>query len=176
MRIDHAISKIRTCIDGGGKILVAGNGGSAAQAKHFVCELVCDGIPAIALTDAETVTAIGNDFGFKYVFSSQVMALGREGDIFIGLTTSGESENIRRAEKAARVIGMDIIRFPTGKDTQAVQEQHLCLLHAIWQGLLKGDDFDDIDMWRRRASSRKALVLSIQEMIEYHFEVERKNE
>ena len=165
MRTDLVVSKIRACVDNGGKLLVAGNGGSASQAEHFVCELVCDGIPAIALTNAATITAIGNDIGFEFVFSSQVMALGKERDTFIGLTTSGQSENIRMAEKAARIIGMDVIRFPTGGDTQAVQERHLCLLHDIWLGLKGKRQMSELDMWIRRASSRKALILSIQEMI-----------
>ena len=137
MRTDLAISKIRACVDSGGKILCAGNGGSASQAEHFVGELVCDGIPAIALTDAAVITAIGNDFGFKYVFSKQVEALGRPRDVFMGLTTSGKSDNIEKAVEMALAMGMNVIHLPTGKDTQAVQEQHLCLLHDIWQGLLK---------------------------------------
>ena len=91
------------------KLLVAGNGGSAADAQHiageFTARLMYDRRPlaAIALTtDTSSLTAIGNDYGFDHVFSRQVLALGRKGDVFLGITTSGRSPNIIEALKAAR--------------------------------------------------------------------------
>jgi len=137
MRIDRVIKKIRTSVDKGGKVMIAGNGGSAAQADHFAAELVCDGIPCISLTNPAIITAIGNDCGYKHVFEYQVAVLGNPGDIFIGLTTSGQSANISRAQITAIQLNMEVVFFPVGKDTQAIQERHLCLLHEIWQGLLK---------------------------------------
>lgn len=143
MRTDIAIEEIKTSISAGGKILVIGNGGSAAMAEHFAGELVCNGMPCIALTSAAVITAIGNDIGFESVFSMQVGSLGCPGDILIALTTSGKSKNIKRAVETAHMRGLTVIHLPTGEhtmpsmDTQAVQEQHLCLLHEIWQGLLR---------------------------------------
>jgi D-sedoheptulose 7-phosphate isomerase len=97
----------------GKRALVAGNGGSAADAQHIAAEFVSrlkfdrDPLPAIALTaDSSIVTAIGNDYGFAELFSRQVRAHGRPGDVFIGLTTSGRSENILRALSAAREAKM----------------------------------------------------------------------
>lgn len=139
MRTDIAIEKIRACVDAGGKVLVCGNGGSATMASHFAAELMGDNIPCIALTDVATITAIGNDDDFEDIFSRQVMTLGKPGDVFIGLTTSGKSGNIELAYFAAALKDMKVIRFPTGDDVQAVQEQHLCLLHEIWKGLGKDD-------------------------------------
>ncbi len=96
----------------GGKILLFGNGGSAADAQHLAAELVVRykkdraAIPAIALTtDSSALTAIGNDLGFERVFERQVEALARKGDVALGITTSGKSENVIRALRAAKKIG-----------------------------------------------------------------------
>lgn len=104
------------CIDAlraGGRVLIAGNGGSAADAQHFAAELVSrfyydrPGLAAIALTtDTSALTAIGNDYGFERVFSRQVEALGRHGDVFIGISTSGQSANVLAAFARARELGM----------------------------------------------------------------------
>ena len=105
-RIAGAIGR---CLENGGKLLVAGNGGSAADAQHisgeFTSRLMYDRRPLAALaltTDTSGLTAIGNDYGFEHVFSRQVAALGRPGDVFLGITTSGRSPNILRALEQAR--------------------------------------------------------------------------
>ena len=97
----------------GQRILLCGNGGSAADAQHIAAELVCRfetvrrGLPAIALTtDSSALTAIANDFGFEHLFARQVEALGREGDILIAISTSGNSRNIVAAAEAARRLGL----------------------------------------------------------------------
>ncbi|WP_428309540.1 D-sedoheptulose 7-phosphate isomerase [Hydrocarboniphaga sp.] len=97
----------------GNKILIAGNGGSAADAQHVAAELVArfefdrPGLPAIALTtDTSALTAIGNDYGFERLFSRQIEALGKAGDVFIGLSTSGNSKNILKAMEVARSQGL----------------------------------------------------------------------
>src|SRR6267378_1454582 len=102
----------------GGKILLCGNGGSAADCQHFAAEFVSQltkdfrrpGLPAIALTtDTSVLTAYANDFGFDGVFERQVRALGRSGDVLVALSTSGNSENVRRAVRAARELGLRTI-------------------------------------------------------------------
>jgi D-sedoheptulose 7-phosphate isomerase len=102
-----------TAIRGGNKILFFGNGGSASDAQHLATELTVryktDRAPiaAIALTtDTSALTAIGNDFGFEEVFARQVEALGRAGDVAIGISTSGDSENVVRALETARRLGL----------------------------------------------------------------------
>ena len=97
----------------GGKILLAGNGGSAADAQHWAAEFVNrflmdrPPLPAIALTtDSSVLTSIGNDFGYDLVFTKQVQALGRPGDVFVGISTSGNSANVIGALQAARKQGL----------------------------------------------------------------------
>lgn len=101
-----------------GKILFAGNGGSAADAQHWSGELVSrfyydrPGLPAIALTtDSSILTAIGNDYGFDYIFARQVEALGRAGDVLVVISTSGNSPNIVRAVEVAKIRGITTIGF-----------------------------------------------------------------
>ncbi len=138
------------------KILIAGNGGSAADAQHFAAELagkfvspVRPSLPAIALTtNSSNITAIGNDFGFEEVFSRQVSGLGSEGDIFIGISTSGNSVNIIKAMQIAReknmlTVGLlgneggKISQFADhsvivpSKNTQSIQEAHIMLIHIL---------------------------------------------
>jgi len=138
----------------GKKILVAGNGGSAAQAQHLSDEMVGRyksnrrPYPVVALgSDGAVLTCIGNDFGFEKVFSRQVEALGQEGDIFIGLSTSGNSKNILLAAEAARQHGMTVIALTgeSGKlrevadysieipstETARIQEMHLHAIHLL---------------------------------------------
>jgi D-sedoheptulose 7-phosphate isomerase len=119
----------------GGKILLAGNGGSAADAQHIAAELVgrygFDRAPlaAIALTtDTSALTAIGNDYSFDQVFERQLRALGRKGDVFVAISTSGRSRNILAALKAARELGIVTIGF-TG--TKGTQMQPLCDLMLV---------------------------------------------
>ena len=106
----------------GNKVLLFGNGGSAADAVHLAAEFVGRylverrPLPALALVaNPSAVTAIGNDYGFEQVFSRQVAALGKPGDVAIGLTTSGRSENVRRGLEAAAEAGMTTVAM-TGKD------------------------------------------------------------
>lgn len=142
-------------IDTGGKILFFGNGGSAADAQHLATELVArykrnrPAIAAIALsTDTSALTAIGNDFGFDEIFSRQVEALARPGDVAIGISTSGNSENVVRALKAATKAGATAVAF-TGQgggalaaiaevliavpstDTARIQEMHILVGHML---------------------------------------------
>jgi D-sedoheptulose 7-phosphate isomerase len=106
----------------GGKILLAGNGGSAADAQHLAAELVGrfayhrPGLPAIALTtDTSILTAVSNDYGFEHLFARQIQALGRTGDVFFAISTSGRSPNITQALKAARAAGLICVGF-SGRD------------------------------------------------------------
>ena len=139
----------------GGKVLVFGNGGSATDAQHFAAELVGRfarerrGLAAIALTaDSAVVTAVANDYAYEQVFSRQVEALGREGDVALGITTSGRSASVLAGLAAARAGGLTAIAL-TGQDggaagaaadihvnvasasTARVQEVHRTLLHAM---------------------------------------------
>ncbi|WP_211245386.1 D-sedoheptulose 7-phosphate isomerase [Sulfurihydrogenibium subterraneum] len=139
----------------GKKVLICGNGGSAADSQHFAAEIVGrfekerKGYPAIALTtDTSALTAIGNDYGFDKIFSRQVEALGEKGDILIGISTSGNSKNVIQAVEVAKQIGMFTVGF-LGKDggklkdlvdkafivksdnTARIQEVHLTLEHSI---------------------------------------------
>jgi D-sedoheptulose 7-phosphate isomerase len=115
-----AAAAIVESLRGGGKILLCGNGGSAGDAQHLATEFVStltldrrrDAIPAIALTtDTSMLTAVANDFGFELVFARQVEALGREGDVLIGISTSGNSANVVKAFERARAAGMRTIAF-----------------------------------------------------------------
>ncbi len=139
----------------GNKVLICGNGGSAADSQHFAAEIVGrfeaerKGFPAIALTtDTSALTAIGNDYGFDKVFSRQVEALGEKGDILIGISTSGNSPNVIEAVKTGARLGMFTVGF-LGKDggklkdlvdkafivrhssTARIQEVHLVLEHTL---------------------------------------------
>jgi D-sedoheptulose 7-phosphate isomerase len=152
----HALAK---ALASGRKILVFGNGGSAAQAQHLASELVNKfsrprrALPAIALTaDTSALTSIANDSSFDLVFSRQVEALGDEGDIALALSTSGASKNIVQALQAARKKKMvtvaltgegggklgpfaDILLDVSSRTTPRIQEAHLVLLHLIAQEL-----------------------------------------
>lgn len=115
----HIMANIAAAaLKGGRKLMLAGNGGSAADAQHIACEFVGrflfdrHPLPAIALTtDSSALTAIGNDYGFEMVFERQVLGLGNEGDVLIGLSTSGNSPNIVRALQAARSRGVKTLGF-----------------------------------------------------------------
>ncbi len=139
----------------GNKVLVMGNGGSAADAQHFAAELVGRfllerrALPAVALTtDTSILTAVGNDYGFDEVFRRQVEALGCAGDVVVGISTSGNSENVFRALEAARDAGcvtvgllgrdggriapmVDIpLTIPSGY-TPYIQEAHVTIIHLV---------------------------------------------
>jgi D-sedoheptulose 7-phosphate isomerase len=117
-RIARAVDMCLASLRADGKILFAGNGGSAADAQHWAGELVSrfyydrPGLPAIALTtDTSILTAIGNDYGYDYTFARQVEALGRRGDVLVLISTSGNSPNILRAAEAAKDRGVAVIGF-----------------------------------------------------------------
>ncbi len=150
-----AAESMVAALRGGGKILVCGNGGSAADAQHFAAELVGRfererrAIAAVALTtDTSILTAIANDEGYARVFARQVEALGRAGDVLLGISTSGASANVVEAQAAAKAAGLTTVAL-TGRDggvlgaaadihinvpspsTARVQEVHRTLLHAM---------------------------------------------
>ena len=122
------------CLAQGGKILFCGNGGSAADCQHLAAEFVNrfqlerPPLPALALTtDSSILTAVGNDYGFDQIFSKQVMALGRPGDVLVGITTSGNSPNVVAAMRAAREKGLTTVGM-TGKNGEIVQVSDLAIL------------------------------------------------
>lgn len=149
------VEKIVASLRADGKLLVAGNGGSAADAQHLAGEFVSrfnydrPGLPAIALTtDSSILTAIGNDYGYERLFERQVQALGRSGDVFLGISTSGNSPNVLAALRQARSMGIytvgmtgqvggamkelcDVcLRMPS-PETPKVQEGHITIGHII---------------------------------------------
>jgi D-sedoheptulose 7-phosphate isomerase len=156
------------CLSNGNRILLAGNGGSAADAQHIAGELVSrfefdrPGLPAVALTtDSSILTAIGNDYGFDQLFARQVQAQGKRGDVFVGYSTSGQSANILQAFQMSREVGLTTIGL-TGKkdgpmselcdyllcvpsvDTPKIQEGHLMLGHILC-GLIENAIFGGKD-------------------------------
>jgi len=144
-------------IGSGGKILIAGNGGSASMSSHFAAEMVVrltsdrnrEALPALALTaDMAVITAAGNDFGFENIFARQIEALGHRGDMLIVMSTSGNSENLVRAVSTARqkqVITVGLLGGDGGllgkqvdktlivphRSTQRIQEEHLFMIHQL---------------------------------------------
>jgi D-sedoheptulose 7-phosphate isomerase len=131
--IDLMASSICSCLKAGGRVLFAGNGGSFADSIHLAAELVSrftlerDPLAAFALgANNSILTAIGNDYTFADVFVRELKALGRKGDVFIGLSTSGNSENIVRAVTAARDLGM-VIYCWTGKSGGRLSDMCSCL-------------------------------------------------
>ena len=129
------------CFQRGNKILVCGNGGSAEMSSHFVGELVSKfekegrALPAISLTDnSAVITAIANDYSFDDIFSRQIEAIGKSGDILFILSTTGKSKNCIKAENIARDMFLQIRMFPIksgGQSTAYVQEKHLRIIHEI---------------------------------------------
>lgn len=153
--IAKAAEIIASAYKKGGKLLICGNGGSAADAQHFAAELVGrfmkerKALPAIAITtNSSNLTAIGNDYSFERIFERQVEALGKNVDVLFAITTSGNSKNVILAVKKAKEIGMKTIAL-LGKDggklksstdceiivpsndTQRVQEAHIIIIHLI---------------------------------------------
>lgn len=149
-------TRVRICFGEGRKLLICGNGGSAADAQHFAAEFVnrmrldSPAWAAIALTtDTSVLTAIGNDAAYEGVFARQVEALGRPGDVLIGLSTSGSSPNVLAAIKAGRRSGMvtvgftgeggaermgadcDLLLVVPSRDTARIQECHEFAYHVI---------------------------------------------
>jgi phosphoheptose isomerase len=153
--IVEAAAAMRAAMAAGGKLLIFGNGGSAADAQHFATELVVRferrraAFAALALsTDTSVLTAAANDFGYDRVFARQIEALGRPGDVALGISTSGESANVLRGIEAATALGLRTIAL-TGRDggplgaaaaihinvpdasTARVQEVHMTIIHAV---------------------------------------------
>ena len=155
--LGRAADAITQCLTSGRKLLVCGNGGSAADASHFATEFVIrfqserPPYPAICLTsDGGALTAGGNDYGFDEIFARQVAAFGQPGDVLIALTTSGNSRNIQRALEEAKTRDMTTIAFlgrdggatrgmseiqllVRGESTARIQEAHMLLLHVLCQ-------------------------------------------
>jgi D-sedoheptulose 7-phosphate isomerase len=155
LSIAKAAAAIVGSLRSGGKLIVFGNGGSAADSQHMVAEFVGrfkkerKGLPAIALTtNTSTITAIGNDYGYDATFARQIEALGRKGDVALGISTSGNSKNVIEALRKARALGITAIGLTGGtggamkkecgitivvpsSDTPRIQESHLLAIHAI---------------------------------------------
>jgi D-sedoheptulose 7-phosphate isomerase len=146
---------MQNTINNGGKILIMGNGGSAADSQHIAAEIVGrfkkerKGMPAIALTtDTSIITSVGNDYGYDYIFARQVEALCRPEDMVIGITTSGNSANVVRAIEAAKEIGATTVGLTGGTGgklnnlcnynivvpssvTARIQEAHIFIGHSL---------------------------------------------
>ncbi len=152
---NQAVEHVIACYKAGGRLYIAGNGGSAADAQHLAAEFVSklarerNPLPAEALTtDSSILTAIGNDYGFEHIFSRQLSGKLKANDIFLGITTSGRSPNILKALEQCRVKGVKSIVF-TGRDggqvkdmteyciivpcqkTSTIQELHIVLAHTL---------------------------------------------
>ena len=154
-RFEQAVDVVIACYRAGGRLFVAGNGGSAADAQHLAAEFVSKlardraPLPAEALTtDTSILTAIGNDYGFEKVFSRQLAGKARPNDVFLGITTSGESANILQALHECRRLNIPSIVFTghrggtaraladhcivaPGKATSTIQELHIVLAHTL---------------------------------------------
>ena len=151
--------KITESIKQGGKLLLCGNGGSAADAQHLAAEFLIrlrpknnrEGIPALTLAqDSSTITACGNDFGYEKLYERVLKSIGKPGDVLIGITTSGNSENINLALKAAKELDITTFGFlgsgggkalslcdeafiVPGNDTGRIQEAHITAGHALME-------------------------------------------
>lgn len=154
-KIEAAAKAIIASLKSGGKVLIFGNGGSAADSQHFAAELVGRfkkeraPLAAIALTvNTSALTAIANDYGYDVVFSRQIEALGVKGDVAVGLSTSGNSVNVIEAFRKARKLGMitigllgrdggklidecDIAIVVRSDDTPRIQEAHITIIHIL---------------------------------------------
>jgi D-sedoheptulose 7-phosphate isomerase len=150
---------ISKSIERGGKILLCGNGGSAADAQHLAAEMLVrlrpmnnrEGVAAITLAqDTSTITACGNDFGYEILYERVLRSLGKKGDCLIGITTSGNSKNIILAMKAAKELGIEVFGFlgcgggealkycdeafiVPSNDTGRIQEAHITAGHALME-------------------------------------------
>ena len=155
LNIEIAAKICVDCLKKGNKILIFGNGGSAADAQHIAAEIVGrykverKGLPAIALTtDTSVLTSIGNDFGFEHLFDRQVQALANKNDVLIGISTGGTSKNVISALKLGKSNGCKVIGFSgksggdfnnicdinlvvSSEDTPRIQEIHILIGHII---------------------------------------------
>lgn len=154
-KVAEALAEV---FNNGNKVLICGNGGSNCDALHFAEEFTGRfrgdrrALPAIAISESSHITCVGNDYGFDYVFSRGVEAYGKCGDMFIGISTSGNSGNVIKAVEAAKKIGMktcvllgkdggklkgmcDYEFIIPGKTSDRVQEIHMMILHIIIEGV-----------------------------------------
>lgn len=160
--LESMIEEVYGCLKNGGKLLIAGNGGSAADAQHFAGELVASfmdkdrsGYSVIALTtDTSVLTAWSNDFEYESVFERQVQAHGKKGDLFVAISTSGDSKNLIRALEEANSSGLRTISFlgkgggrmkgmgdidfvVPSQSTPRIQEVHILLIHILCEEVEK---------------------------------------
>jgi D-sedoheptulose 7-phosphate isomerase len=157
-----AAEKIGECHRGGGKLILLGNGGSAADAQHIACELVGRfllerrALEAVALsTDTSILTCLGNDYGYDRIFERQIEACAKPGDVVVGISTSGNSPNVIRAVKRAKkagctTIGMtgrgggklkgmvDVLLNVPSEETPRIQESHILMGHIICELVERG--------------------------------------
>lgn len=161
--LDHNVDEIlkaceiiATSIKAGHKLMICGNGGSAADAQHMAAEMIGrmlverNPLPALALTtDTSNITAIANDYSYDVIFEKQVQGLGRKGDVLLAISTSGNSKNVIRATEAARKIGIQVIsvtggsggqlkslsdlnlNVELGKNSSRIQETHIFIFHSL---------------------------------------------
>lgn len=155
----QAVAVVVAAYRAGGRLYIAGNGGSAADAQHLAAEFVSKlardraPLPAEALTtDSSIITAIGNDYGYDEIFARQLAGKARKGDVFLGITTSGQSPNILKALATARAMGVPSIVFcgrdggravtlaehcviVPGTETSTIQELHIVLAHTLCESV-----------------------------------------
>ena len=155
-KILQACDQIAGSIKGGGKLLICGNGGSAADAQHMAAEMIGrmlierHPLPALALTtDSSNITAIANDYSYDAIFEKQVLGLGNKNDVLLAISTSGNSKNILKAVRAAKSKGMTVISLTGGsggelkglsdvnlnvelaQNSSRVQETHIFIIHSL---------------------------------------------
>ena len=159
--IQEVSKLISDSIQEGGKLIICGNGGSAADSQHIAAELVGrfkkerKGLPAVALTtDTSILTAVGNDYGFDKIYARQIEAIAENRDVFVGISTSGNSQNIIEAAKAAKKVGCSLVGLSgmdggelsslckfninvPSKNTARIQEVHIFIGHIICEILEK---------------------------------------
>ncbi|WP_297595978.1 D-sedoheptulose 7-phosphate isomerase [uncultured Cetobacterium sp.] len=151
---------LASIFESGNKVLICGNGGSNCDALHFAEEFTGRfrqnrrALPAISLSDSSHITCVGNDYGFDYIFSRGVEAYGKDGDMFIGISTSGNSANVIKAVEAAKKMGLktcvllgkdggklkgmcDYEFIIPGETSDRIQEIHMMILHIIIEGVEK---------------------------------------
>lgn len=155
INIEQAGALIVKALKAGNKVLSCGNGGSMCDAMHFAEELSGryrgdrKALAALAISDASHITCVGNDYGYAAIFSRMVEAIGKEGDVLLGISTSGNSENVLNAVNAAKAIGMKVvgltgkdggkmaglcdveIRAPKSKFADRAQEIHIKVIHSL---------------------------------------------
>lgn len=154
-RVEQAAGLMVQAINSGGKIISCGNGGSHCDAMHFAEELTGRyrdnrrALPAICISDPSHITCVGNDYGFEYIFSRYIEALGNQGDVLLGISTSGNSANVINAARAAKEKGMKVItlsgneggklapladveiRVPHKGYADRIQEVHIKIIHIL---------------------------------------------